>query len=217
MKQTVVSLVAVVLTLGVSSVSAQQPQPTIPPYDLSGCWTLTVSEYYNATDRVTVPPYDYMQQLLVDPTPNQQGLPNQMLPKGTVFPTDVITFTNVSGDFYTGVSNANSDQWLAHVVTGGTLDTPVYYVPMSTAGLSDRNFSTMANAYIAVHAGIADSNTRITGTWVDSRGAMSLTDLQCTDQGPPCPNAASPYDVSLHTIIFPVQTGRYTLDKVSCP
>lgn len=231
MKRITVLLTAVVLFgLNVSFAAAQQPSR----FDLSGCWSLTASSYYNPNDTVTVSFYNYMQQLLVDPTPNQQGTPNQMIPKGPLFQADVIKFSLLtaspgdvySGDVYIGnyvsgigISDEKkaSDHWVAHVVTGGTQQTPVYYVPMILTGPTERNFSTMGDAYIAAHAGVADSNTRITGTWVDSRGAMNLRDLQCADQST-CPNTADAHKVSLHTNIFTVGTGRFTLDRMPvCP
>ena len=207
-----VALLALLLAMAVnpSVASAASPKVPTPPPDLAGCWTLTVDRTF-VTD--------------------QSGKPfQQLLPLSTAnpIPPDKIRFTKdrVGNGYSAIILDPTIDfahHWHAQVfpsVTDPATGSTIYFVPMSSFGETQRNYSTTADATLGTYSGIADSDTRITGTWVDMRGRMSVQDLICTDQtshtDPKCtqdPNGVFAAEALNHSIIVPIQTGRYTLVK----
>jgi hypothetical protein len=208
-----VALLSLLLAIAVnpSVASAASPNATPqPPPDLAGCWTLTV-------DRTFV----------TDQKPNTF---QQLLPLSTAnpIPPDKIRFTKDSvGNGYSAIvldpNREFAHHWHAQVFKGATdpaTGSTIYYVPMSSFGETQRNYSVTADATLGTYSGIADTDKRITGTWVDMRGRMSVQDLICTDQtshtDPSCtqdPKGTFAAAASNHSIIMGTQTGRYTLVK----
>jgi hypothetical protein len=73
---------------------------------------------------------------------------------------------------------------------------------MSLRGDSPANYAAPGPAYLALYAGIADSDTHITGTYVDMRGVMD--------------GEAQGNEVQVdpgRKIIFPIQSGWFRLAK----
>lgn len=105
----------------------------------------------------------------------------------------------------TGPEASTVDLFEAAVFKG----TSVFYVSMNQYGQSPGAVSPTANAYHAVYAGIADSATHITGTWIDMRGSMSQEDLQH-------PTANQAQIAPGRTIVLPIQSGWYTMENTPC-
>ena len=107
------------------------------------------------------------------------------------------------GHISDGPGASTVDHFEAAVVQGKS----VYYVPMYLYGQSPANVSDTAKADERVYAGIADSATHITGTWIDMRGSFGQNDHGDGGQA---------QITADRTIIRPINSGWFTMENTPC-
>jgi hypothetical protein len=211
------------LVLAVSLIAGASPSiaGAAEPISLTGCWTLTMAQTPGHIENQG--PQGYTWQELLPLTPNTKSWV-KLSPAPGVPGAYRGSYINAQGDPVTPTSVWNANAYLAQPQPGVAIS----YVVLSLSGPTERNYTQYARAYHGAFAGIGewDANGqptgKITGTFVDMRGAMTARDIACGDQSCSPANSVHITDGSLnarvsnHTIIFPAQNGRFTLEKARC-